>query len=163
MPAGTVLLVSSRGLVSSAIRVVTRSHWSHSAIADGRGQIIEALGSGVRHSPETRYDSVSHYWQSVPGLDGEKAVAAAQMLIGEPYNYPAIAVFGLVTFGIPHQAAARWANRRDAFICSEVVAIALRAGGVDPWPHRLGSTISPGTIDITGSESTWPRMKPEGT
>ena len=143
-PAGTVIIVSSLGFVSGAIRLATRSHWSHVAIADGQGGIVEALGRGIVRSPETKYDHVEHVWlRHAPLPNPANAVNYAESRIGKPYNYPAIAVLGIESLGVDADRLARWADRRDADICSELAVLSWRAGGYDPWPHYIACTVSP--------------------
>lgn len=155
---GTVGVVSSKGWVSGAIRLATRSHWSHIVVADGAGKVFEALGRGVVHNPEADYDGRDVVWLSGVGMtEAQRVTALAEVRKhdGWKYNYPAIAVFTLRFLGLPHRRIAEWANRRRAVICSELALIGWRAAGFDPWPGLLAATIAPADFADMALRHDW--------
>lgn len=135
MPHVTVVFARRHHLGSLALRTWMHSRFSHCALLDpSKGTVIEAVVSGVRERPledlvheASRYDFVK-----VPCRNPQKVIDAARDQIGKPYDWRAI-------FGFWFRRS--W-HRTDAFICSELVAWALSAGG-DPVVRREAYRVSP--------------------
>jgi uncharacterized protein YycO len=99
------------------------SKYSHVAISKD-GQVIEAtFWHGVRQVPEEdfikKYKEVLHC--HVNNVDDEKAWKFASEQVGKPYDYTAL--FGLLF-------RKNW-QEPDSYFCSELVACALIAGGIE--------------------------------
>lgn len=143
---GTIGVVATNGFVPGIIRLGTRSHFDHVVIAVGEGRIVEAMPGGVRVRFEDEYDDIG--WATTEPLDpAARAVMASTALaaIGTAYNWPAIAVFTVRTFAswLPHRRLSRWADNRDAVICSELAVRCMRAAGIESFGGRPAATVSP--------------------
>ena len=155
--AGSATLVHTKGGVSTLIEYGTCGPWGHVAVADGRGNFIEAWPGGVRRVPESYYDAKLTADIDADLTDEQRAAAVAwlEQQIDEPYNYAAILVFVLATlradiwFGPLYRRFAAWAQRRRQTICSELWVNMLRHVGADLWPGKPSSEISPNAIALT--------------
>jgi len=80
---GDVLLTSKRGPLSSAIRRVTQSRYSHSGLYVSDGEFIHVNDHGVNIAPLTTYD-----WYDIFRVEGSgaTAVAYAKELLGAGYD-----------------------------------------------------------------------------
>ncbi|MGT2433859.1 YiiX/YebB-like N1pC/P60 family cysteine hydrolase [Cupriavidus basilensis] len=94
---GDILLSAATSFNSSAIRLATISQVSHSAVYVGGGNVVEAVGSGVRVYPLQQAlndgDIIVAYRH--PGLDDDmrlKLHAFAMAQVGQPYNHLGIAM-----------------------------------------------------------------------
>ncbi len=132
---GDVLLFQGTSLFSRLIRRFTRSRYSHSGLAvwwNDRLFVLEATEPEVRAMPLSIL--VGHYprvdlYELRTKVDRLRVVQAAQDQLGKKY-----AVWGIVRF------ARRLLERihggpnprkpPDKFICSQLVAYALREGGL---------------------------------
>jgi hypothetical protein len=163
VPAGTVGIVSTRGLELGIVRLGTRSHWNHVVIATGRGTLVEAQPGGVREIPDNWYLPPSIVWLIRQPLTDAQRISIVEFVDSAalerlPYNWPAIIVFALQTFlpWLPHGWLDRWADNRRNVICSELAVDAQRAAGVpEVFPDALGATVSPGALDVAFRLAGW--------
>ncbi len=89
--AGDIILSAANGINSAGIRAITLSPVSHAALYVGKGQVIEAIGSGVRQrsiqefiAEEATIAAFRH-----PKLDGVQAALIqkfAEKHVGTKYN-----------------------------------------------------------------------------
>lgn len=150
MQAGDLVLYRGSGLLGRIIRRVTASPVAHVAIVDPDAcSLIAAEGPirGVSRIPLPPRGR--HYVILVP--DGGHGLAAAQYAeacIGKHYNWP-IYPFLLVRLlwgrTLPGENAVRTLLRRF-YTCSELVAAAWRAAGLDPAPGIPTDLVTPADI-----------------
>ena len=156
--AGAATLVHTKGGASTLIEYGTCGPWGHIAVADGKGNFIEAWPGGVRRVPESHYSHrvTADIDAGLSDAQRVEAVAWLEQQLREPYNYAAIAVFVLKTLradiwlGPAYRRFAAWAQARRQTICSELWVNMLRHVDADLWPGQPSSEISPNAIGLTG-------------
>jgi uncharacterized protein YycO len=142
---GDVLLFRGRGLASQAIRLFTRSPYSHVGLVfryQGRVYCFEAVGVGVRlilmSEVMRRYHGGIDYYE-VGGAAPEQrdgVIAFCFQQLGKLYDRPGIVRFlGAILFD--HKPAVR---QDQAWFCSELVAAAYRAHGLPLAPVSASYT-----------------------
>lgn len=94
-----IIVSTARHPVSYAIRAGTVSAISHAMLYVGNGNVIEAVGSGVREVPLTQaIDSailaVAYRHPSVDAATAAAIVSYARSKVGSPYNYSGVAYTG---------------------------------------------------------------------
>lgn len=106
------------------------AHWSHTAVVDAEGTVIEAEIRGIVRSPISKYrDDEFHLVRLGDELDRaarERVVGYARSQIGQAFGYldmAAVAVYLLA--GRP----VHWVRGHHE-ICSSLVVRALQAGGL---------------------------------
>lgn len=133
-PAGVYGCVQTRGLLPWLIRATTRSWANHAFMSIGDGQIVEAEPGGVRIRDISEYAGCRIEYNTAEPMTAEQRAAAAgfaENLRGEPYNWTADGVDGLAALGIRWRFLGRFAQARRSVMCSELVAEAGRAAGLD--------------------------------
>jgi hypothetical protein len=117
---------------SVLLRAGLWSPWSHCGVIDhAKGEVVQAVaGSGVIATPLDAFknDASRFAVVSFPFADAGRSVAAARNQIGKRYDLRGVTGTAL------HR---RW-DDPDAWFCSELVAYALREGGLhlfrtDAW------------------------------
>ena len=147
---GDLLCFRGRGFVSAAIRLVTRSAYSHVGLVhlfEGHVYCLEAVASGVRlcrMSEEVkRYDGGIDYFQ-VSAADGAQrrgAVGFAFQQLGRPFDFVGLARFFLrIVLHAPLKARAD-----GRFFCAELVARAYAAQGL-PLVEQAAASTSPSDL-----------------
>jgi hypothetical protein len=165
---GDVLLFEGRSWFARAIKLRTRSKFSHAGIAlwiqtggTRRLFICEAMEPwGVRLHPLGRYleectrrGEVVHLYQLDRTVDRDKVAGYAVEQAGKRYAsvWQFLVSWGRVT------GFFRWLfgkkvcdTNPDRFFCSELVAAALRAGGYVPAPEAdmLPAVTDPGSLAL---------------
>ncbi len=150
---GDIILSAANGINSIGIRAVTLSPVSHAALYVGNGQIVEAVGSGVRQRSMQEFiaEEATIVAFRHPHIDGVQAALMqkfAQMHVGTKYNTAGIVLQAPFTLGrkfceLPIMpAAVRDACIRgsaaialgpvpnDQFFCSQFVLEAYKAAGL---------------------------------
>jgi uncharacterized protein YycO len=125
-----VIFLRHRSIGSALLRTALWSAWSHVALLNEPGNVIEANARhGVRSTwfPELLRQA-SVYQLGLVDCDACAVWDFAREQIGKPYDWTA--VFGL---GLHRD----W-QRDDAWFCSELVAAALLAGGADLVRKKTG-------------------------
>ena len=165
---GDILLSQGHGFVSSAIKKVTDSKYSHVAIAIKlayRGEsclkVFEAIGAGVSSRPFDRYLSDRHHEVSVYRLKDQTLLDKPQMAFdafcmdGHDYN-----TSGIVKFFVDRAKQVKEADGLHARFCSELVSWLYRnqkahghplekvyhSMGLDLVPDHADHATSPGDI-----------------
>lgn len=142
-------LTRGTGLAMALVRWGTLSRWGHACVAvggtaGGGVQIVEAMPDGVR----LRTADIDEWvWSNVSLTDGQRSTITGRAfgLVGEPYDWPAIAGFVLRWAGARIRGhSADHADRRT--MCSELVAWCYRQAGVDLIPGVAAGDISPGDL-----------------
>lgn len=140
---GDIIVSTARAAVSYLIRAGTVSAISHAMIYVGDGNIVEAVGDGVREVPLASAigDAILAVAYRDPRVDATKAaqiVAYARSQIGQPYNYAGVARVG---WRILHPLQARIFDAirerlgtddqsAQSFYCSELVFSAFENAGI---------------------------------
>jgi hypothetical protein len=156
-PADVLLVEGPRSKINSAIRYLTQSTWSHSAMYVGLGAglgerngeplvLVEAeLGKGVIASPLSKYDTFNTRICRPVGLTPEDRVDVIRFVterIG--YSYDLKNIIDLMRFFLPNPPVpARWRRRMIALgsgeptraICSTLIAEAFEAVGYPILPE----------------------------
>jgi uncharacterized protein YycO len=150
----------TRGLAAWAIRVATRSKFSHAFVVVRDGYVVEARGSGAVCRPLGIRDAI--YSTDVIELSSAERsdiVNAAMYLVGTPYGWIDIVSIGLLQYGIRPKWVRDRVQRLDQLICSQLVDLAYegpaeRLGGMvllAPGVHlfadgRLPMDVTPGDL-----------------
>lgn len=156
-PADVLLVEGPRSKINSAIRYLTQSTWSHSAMYVGLGAglgerdgeplvLVEAeLGKGVIASPLSKYDTFNTRICRPVGLTPEdriEVIRFATERIG--YAYDLKNIIDLMRFFLPNPPVpARWRRRMIALgsgeptraICSSLIAQAFESVGYPILPE----------------------------
>jgi Permuted papain-like amidase enzyme, YaeF/YiiX, C92 family len=151
--AGDVLLFRGRGLASLAIRLLTRSPYSHVGLVflhDGRVFCFEAVGVGVRlilmSELMRRYHGGIDYYEVLAAATGQRhgAIDFCFRQLGKLYDRPGIIRF-LIAIVFNREPAAR---DDQEWFCSELVAAAYRAQGLALAPESTAYT-SPADLALS--------------
>lgn len=136
-----ILLFHGRGAISALIRWQTRGGYSHAALMDAEGGVIESWqGAGVRRTVLSDWRDVSAF--NVVGMNTEMwadACAWASGHIGDSYDYRS--VFRFVT--------RREASPDDVWFCSELVFAALEHVGIRLLRDVQAWQVSPSMIAMS--------------
>ncbi len=156
-PADVLLVEGARSKVSSTIRYLTQSTWSHAALYVGLGAglgerdgeplvLIEAeLGHGVIASPLSKYATYNTRICRPVGLTPEdrgKVIGYAAERIG--YDYDVKNIIDMIRYFLPQPPVpARWRRRMIALgsgeptraICSTLIALAFQSVNYPILPH----------------------------
>lgn len=133
-----LVLVRSGGLIPALIQAVTWSRWNHAALEldDGR-QLAADSSRGVQIYAPDPESEIARF--QVKGLNLDDAAAAARAQLGKPYDWSAVIGIGL------HRD---W-TEPDSWFCSELVAWACRAAGVDLLRFDRLNRVSPGQLALS--------------
>jgi hypothetical protein len=165
---GDILLSAANGINSAGIRAITFSPVSHAALYVGKGQIIEAVGEGIRQRSVQDFilDEATIVAFRHPKLDGVQAALIqkfAEKHVGTKYNTAGIVLQAPFTLErklcelpiLP--SAVRDACIRgvaaiqlgpvpnDQFFCSQFVLEAYKAAGL-PLTDADPRLVSPGDL-----------------
>jgi hypothetical protein len=153
---GDVLMYKGRGLVSSVIRWVTHSPYSHAALAvwwNQRLMVMEAIGQGVIVNPTSR--SIRHYrgdaeWFSckkeISEDDCLRMVIFAQEELGKSYGRWKAILLGIKIL-FEHDLEKRDRLKREKrLFCSEYVAQIYNFIGLDLKKGRSDRFTKPDDI-----------------
>ena len=155
---GDIILSTTNQVPSKLIRFATNSPVSHSMLYVGGGQVVEAVGEGVRLVPIETALADANFAVAVryPGLTNEQALKIrdyADHQLGKPYDYR-YGVVGQALFrldlvcGFPMEQVGRvnlGTGTNDKWFCSELVIASFAAADV-PLTKTPPSWTSPGDI-----------------
>ena len=133
---GWYITLRTKTFFGWAIRVLTRSEVDHAVLYLGDGEIAEATIWGTRIG---RLDSYRDQLANVNGAEGMTDLqrvtvcVRAKEMVPREYDWGAIAVCALRLAGFRSRWLLRLADDKDADICSELVAAAGQAAGLDGW------------------------------
>lgn len=138
---GDILLYKGKGLLSKAIRLLTKSEYSHAGIAvwwNYRLMVLEAVGKGVVLTPMSKnlehYKGSVHWFTSIkhiPQTKRLKMVDFAQQELGKEYSKWSLIVLGyILIFGKDRNKKDKF-KRANSLICSHYVAQIYNHGGID--------------------------------
>ena len=153
---GEVLMYKGRGLVSSVIRWVTHSPYSHAALAvwwNQRLMVMEAKGQGVIVNPTSR--SIRHYRGDVEWFSCKKEISEddrlrmvkfAQEELGKSYGRWKAILLGIKIL-FEHDLEKRDRLKREKrLFCSEYVAQIYNFIGLDLKKGRSDRFTKPDDI-----------------
>jgi hypothetical protein len=135
-------------LAAWAIKIATRSKFSHAFVVVRDGNVVEARGSGAVCRPLGVRDAIysSGAIQLSP-FDRNNIVNAAMQLVGTPYGWLDIVSIGLLQYGIRPKCVRDRVQRTDQLICSQVVDLADERASVHLFADgRLPMDVSPGDL-----------------
>jgi hypothetical protein len=123
----------TRGFTAWAIRVATRSKFSHAFVVVRDGNVVEARTKGAVCRPLGDRDAIySTDAIALAPYDRNDIVSAAMHLVGTPYGWLDIVSIGLLQYGITPKCVRDRVQRLDQLICSQLVDLAFSGG-----PGRL--------------------------
>lgn len=132
---GDFILCHRKGFAAACIRGGERlraksgRRWSHAALCDGQGYVIEALTHGVKRTSLDAYRDIEYVHVSGDGLeaaDRRQAVHYATHLLGERYGW--LEILGIaLRFLTPGRWGLYFGSSRTT-ICSGLVANAQTRG-----------------------------------
>jgi cell wall-associated NlpC family hydrolase len=153
MKTGDVLMFAGRGALSSTIRDLTGSEFSHAGLVarwGDRVMVFESAARGVELMPASRvvckYDGRVVWYRLKGTIDPDALINEALNLLRLRYSF-----WGLVRFAWKIWTGGR-KNRRDArgarsaLFCSEFVSRVFRKAGLDLVSNRPDDLTSPGDI-----------------
>lgn len=154
---GTLVFAHSNGVIGRLIRFGERLRWSHGSffnhvaivdrIVDGVPYIIQAEASGVTNDKTLESVAPGGKYVLIPlpnGVDVEKVLSFARGEVGSRYGYLSIISTALDIITPVWFVSFR---RKYSWICSALIAEALRAGG---WRHKWADiyTVTPAQLRI---------------
>ncbi|HSC79581.1 MAG TPA: papain-like cysteine protease family protein, partial [Chitinolyticbacter sp.] len=164
LQAGDIIVSTARHPVSYGIRAGTLSAVSHAMLYVGGGNVVEAVGSGVRET--TLANAISDAILAVayrdPRVDAAKAAAIASYArgrAGSPYNYAGVAFTGYrilnpggtaIIDGIARFAGLE-VGQAGASYCSELVYEAFEHAGLALSSARPSESRPSDITDLFGS------------
>jgi hypothetical protein len=148
----------THGFTARAIKVATRSKFSHAFVVDYDGNVIEATPNGVKRNALGVRDAI--YSTDVVNTSADERrqiVSNAAALIDTPYGWLDILSIGLLQYGIKPKIVRDRVARLDRLICSQVVDLAFSgdrdhfdmqfAQGVHLFAdRRLSMDVTPGDL-----------------
>lgn len=135
---GRYVCLQTPGWLGAIIRWSTHSRYNHALIAGPGGLCAEATPRGVRITNLSRYSrhlACANLGEPMTAQQGAQVWAAAEAMAGAPYNFPDLLAIGLGDLGWHWKALIWLAGNDHAFICSQMVALAGKAAGLD-WMCR---------------------------
>jgi uncharacterized protein YycO len=165
---GDILLSATNGINSAGIRAITLSPVSHAALYVGKGQIIEAVGEGVRQRSVQNFitEEATIVAFRHPNLDGVQAALIqkfSEKHVGTKYNTAGIVLQAPFTLqrkfcelpimpALVRDACIRGVAAiqlgpvpNDQFFCSQFVLEAYKAAGL-PLTDADPRLVSPGDL-----------------
>ncbi len=160
LPADLVLYRADATLLDLTIKAVTHSIWIHGGMIawdedQGQWQILDTIAwHGGRETPlvQAVRDNPGHWdlfranagnrW---PEFNRSLAVARMDQFVGRPYGWLSLLRDGLSHIPLigPKRDTKEGADDGVLPFCTEAAAIAVRMGGVDPWPHLASQFVEP--------------------
>jgi hypothetical protein len=168
LQAGDIILSAANGINSAGIRAITLSPVSHAALYVGKGQIIEAVGGGVRQRSVQEFmaEEATIVAFRHPKLDGVQAALIqkfAEKHVGTKYNTAGIVLQAPFTLerklcelpilpALARDACIRGVAAiqlgpvpNDQFFCSQFVLEAYKAAGL-PLTDADPRLVTPGDL-----------------
>ena len=138
----------NRGLAAWAIRVATRSKFSHAFVVVDGGYVVEASGKGAVRRPLGDRDAIySSDAIELSPYERQRIVNDAEHLVGTPYGWLDIVSIGLLQYGIRLKCVRDRVQRTDQLICSQLVDFADGKAGVHLFADgRLPMDVTPGNL-----------------
>jgi len=156
---GDLIFFRGSGPVSSAIMSVTSCPFSHVELAQWNQGLLMTMGATSQGTVYRRLSAVAPDYSIMAvgrarrgahedGAAADKATQTALNHLGKPYDFARLAEIWIrEKMGADDKADL--AESDDAFICSEYVALAWRAAGLDLAPDKPDRLTTP--ADLYGS------------
>ncbi len=154
---GDILLYKGKGFVSTVIKKITKSEYSHAALAvwwNGRLMVLEAVGKGVIATPLSKNVSKYHGsvdWYShktISDEDRQKLVAHAQLGLGKEYSKWKLVILAYKLIFTSRDKKDDFKKENELF-CSHFVAAQYNFSGNDLIENLSDSLTHP--EDIAGA------------
>lgn len=135
------------GLMGRLIRWATRSSVNHAFVYITDGRVVEGDPHGARYNTADSYPNA--VWSNLPLTDLQRAQISiwAVAHLGTPYSWLDDVEIGLTKL---FDWSPRWMRRRLAsdrtLMCSQLVAAAYEAAGIDLFPNRPNGSVTPGDL-----------------
>lgn len=147
---GTYVCLKTRTWLGWLVRLFCRSPFDHAVLVVAPGEIVQATTKGVHRGPLPQFRgclAVANAGDRIWSHDREAIVAKALTYAGDEYAFPAIVVIGLRKLGLKWNWLLRASADKDAVFCSELVALAGRAGHQD-WncSEETAATVTPAQL-----------------
>jgi len=138
----------TRGFTAWAIRVATRSAFSHAFVVVRGGFVVEARGNGAVRRPLGDRDAIySSDAIKLSASDQNGIVGNAEHLVGTPYSWFDIVSIGLLQYGIRPKWVRNRVQRTDRLICSQLCDLACERAGVHLFADgRLPMDVTPADL-----------------
>lgn len=109
------------GIEAWAIRLFTRSRFSHAIVALPEGKVFEAQADGIEINDLTKYDGLDVIWSEfdLTSAEIDRMNVIAHNMRGIPYNYLDILAVGLADMGLRWKWLMARADKAKALICSQ--------------------------------------------
>lgn len=144
MLAGQVGLVrNATSWVGKVVEWATDSTSHHVVVSIGDGLCVSADLPRVIIRPISEFHSMEWSQFDLTPEQVQAITASALGMVGRPYNVPAIVLLllsRLTRVPIP-KFAVRWLERNPGLDCSQLCHLALRAGGLELFPHDASLTV----------------------
>lgn len=144
MLAGQIGLVRhSRGLVGKVVEWATDSTSHHVVVAIGPDLCVSADLPKVIIRGHREFHSMEWSDFDLSTEQQEAIISSALSMVGRPYNVPAIVLLlisKLTRVPIP-RFAVEWLERNPGLDCSQLAHIAMRAAGLELFPHDASLTV----------------------
>lgn len=112
-------------LAAWAIKIATRSKFSHAFVVVRDGYVVEARASGAVCRPLGVRDAIYSSDAIDPSSDERHDIVDYAMhLVGTPYGWLDIVSIGLLQYGIRPKCVRDRVQRTDQLICSQLVDLA---------------------------------------
>lgn len=132
--AGLYGVVKTSGLIPWIIRRATHSQFDHAFVVIEDGAIVEAEPGGVRLGHLSEYYGCRIAINSGEEMTVQQRIVVAttaRAMVGKPYNDLAIVDDGLESLGWRWRWLVKRASGDGEVVCSQLVAIAGHAAGLD--------------------------------
>jgi hypothetical protein len=138
----------TRGFTAWAIRVATRSKFSHAFVVVRGGFVVEARSNGAVRRPLGDRDAIySSDAIKLSASDRNGIVGNAEHLVGTLYGWLDIISIGLLQYGIRPKWVRDRVERTNQLICSQLVDLAYGRAGVHLFAdRRLPMDVTPGDL-----------------
>ena len=139
----------TRGFAALAIKVATRSKFSHAFVVDYDGNVIEATPKGVKRNPLGVARDAIYSTDVIDQSADERrqTIANAAALIDTLYGWLDILSIGLLQYGIKPKIVRDRVARLDRLICSQLCDLACLRAGVHLFnDDRLAQDVTPGDM-----------------
>ena len=115
----------TRGFHAWAIKVATRSKFSHAFVVVRDGYVVEASGKGAVRRPLGVRDAIySSDAIELSPAERSDIVSNAEHLVDTPYSWLDIVSIGLLQYGVRPKWVRDRVQRTDQLICSQLVDLA---------------------------------------
>lgn len=154
---GAFGLVDNAGLLPAAIRLCTRSPWSHAFVVISGGRTVEAGAGGAFIGQLSDHDDARHLafntGETLTDVQRAAIELEALELVGTPYGFLDIAGLAVASWtGHAPGFIVRRVKAERALICSQLVARCYFLGaGMDLAGGRPDALVTPGDLGLRPS------------